>query len=36
MIGVFSLFHIESEGEYQYALDDLKEYWAFWLEKNNF
>jgi len=26
----------KSEGEYQYALDDLKEYWAFWLEKNNF
>jgi hypothetical protein len=24
----------QSEGEYQYALDDLKEFWAFWLEKN--
>ncbi len=26
----------QSEGEYQYALDDLKEFWAFWLEKKNF
>jgi len=26
----------KSEGEYQYALDDLKEFWAFWLEKKNF
>ncbi|BES99166.1 SecA DEAD-like domain [Nesidiocoris tenuis] len=23
-------------GEHKYVLDDLKEYWAFWLEKNNF
>jgi hypothetical protein len=26
----------KSEGEYHYALDDLKEFWAFWLEKKNF
>ncbi|XP_053695325.1 uncharacterized protein LOC128742863 [Sabethes cyaneus] len=26
----------QGEGDYQYVLDDLKEYWAFWLESNDF
>ncbi|VEN35390.1 unnamed protein product [Callosobruchus maculatus] len=26
----------EDEGDYQFVLDDLKEFWAFWLEKNDF
>ncbi|XP_055523905.1 uncharacterized protein LOC129717778 [Wyeomyia smithii] len=26
----------QSDGDYQYVLDDLKEFWAFWLEKNDF
>ncbi|AFC70032.1 preprotein translocase subunit SecA [Rickettsia amblyommatis] len=26
----------QSKGEYKYVLDDLKEFWAFWLEKQNF
>ncbi len=26
----------QSKGEYKYVLDDLKEFWAFWLEKKSF
>nr|CAH7769926.1 unnamed protein product [Callosobruchus chinensis] len=26
----------DGEGDYQFVLDDLKEFWAFWLEKSDF
>ncbi|MDN3030001.1 MAG: hypothetical protein QMO91_01325 [Candidatus Tisiphia sp.] len=42
LFGLFSTLYrklqkeYQSKGEYKYVLDDLKEFWAFWLEKKNF